>query len=55
MSPATIIVLAVLVAAVALIVFYFVRKKKKGEHICSCGGNCSACGLCSQNNPTQDE
>jgi predicted ABC-type sugar transport system permease subunit len=48
MTPATIVILALLVVAVGLIIYYFIRKKKRGEHICSCGGNCAACGLCSQ-------
>ncbi len=54
MTPATIAILAILVLAVGLIIFYFVRKKKKGEHICSCGGNCAACGLCSPNEPKNE-
>ena len=36
-------IIALLFAAV---VIGMIKKRRRGEHICSCGGNCDACGLC---------
>ena len=39
-----IIVGAVLLAAVAAVIFTMIRNKKKGKSSCGCG--CSTCGAC---------
>ena len=45
----TILASAVLLAIVAAIIINMVKRKKKGQHLIDCGGNCSACGgACSQ-------
>lgn len=49
----TILVSLVLILIVAGIVFYLVRQKKSGKSSCSCGGNCSSCGVCPHCNPTK--
>ena len=43
----TIIISVILLALVALIVRYLIKSKRSGKNILSCGGNCSACGMCS--------
>ncbi|MEA4912744.1 MAG: FeoB-associated Cys-rich membrane protein [Oscillospiraceae bacterium] len=44
MNGPTLIVLAVVVAIVAAIVIAHIRRKKRGEASCSCGG-CSSCPM----------
>lgn len=46
MNISTFIVLAVVVIVFAAIIIVGICNKKKGKHSCSCGGNCSACGVC---------
>ena len=41
----TIIISAVLIAAVAAIIRRIIKDRKAG--ISSCGGNCASCGMCS--------
>ncbi len=41
----TVIIAALIGVAFVAIVANEVRKKKKGIHTCSCGGNCGACPL----------
>lgn len=41
----TIIISAILAAVFAAIVVDQVKKKKSGKAVCSCGGNCAACGV----------
>lgn len=43
----TVVVSLVLVAVVFLIVRSMIKTKRSGKHVLSCGGNCSACGMCS--------
>ncbi len=43
----TIIVSIILVAIVALIIASIIKSKRAGKNVLSCGGNCSACGMCS--------
>lgn len=45
MNLASWIVLAVICAAVLSVVFYEIRKKKKGKGGCSCGASCGACAM----------
>lgn len=45
MNAATMIVLMILAAVVAGAVGIMIKDKKNGKS--SCGGNCSACGICS--------
>ena len=42
----TIVVGIVLAIIVALIVRSMIRAKRSGKKVLSCGGNCSACGMC---------
>ncbi|MCR4712847.1 MAG: FeoB-associated Cys-rich membrane protein [Treponemataceae bacterium] len=42
----TVVVSLVLVAVVFLIVRSMIKTKRSGKHVLSCGGNCSACGMC---------
>ncbi len=42
----TIIISLILLALVALIVRYMIKSKRSGKNVLSCGGNCSACGMC---------
>ena len=42
----TVVVAAVIAIMIVLAVVNIVRRRRRGEHICSCGGNCEACGLC---------
>ena len=41
----TIIVCAILAAIISLIVVYLIRQRKKGKHLCSCGGCCESCAM----------
>lgn len=45
MNWPTIIVAALVVAAVLAIVICGIRNKKKGKHSCSCGGSCGGCAM----------
>ncbi|MCH5194968.1 MAG: FeoB-associated Cys-rich membrane protein [Oscillospiraceae bacterium] len=47
MNPGTIVVLLIVAAIVALILFSMIRNKKKGKSSCSCGcGSCQNSSLC---------
>ena len=45
MNWPTIIVAALVAAAVIAIVIHGIRNRKKGKHSCSCGGSCSGCAM----------
>ena len=47
----TALVASIIGGIVVLIIIGEIRKKKRGQSSCSCGGNCGACGLC----PSQKE
>ena len=42
----TAVIAGIIVLLLAAVAVSGIRKKKRGEHFCSCGGNCSTCGLC---------
>jgi len=46
MTPATLIVTALVAVVFAAIVITSIRNHKKGKHSCSCGSSCAACGMC---------
>ena len=46
----TIAVAGVIAIAFAAVIIKSVIDKKKGKRACSCGGNCSVCGLCPSKN-----
>ena len=50
----TVVVAAVIAIMIVLAVVNLVRRRRRGEHICSCGGNCEACGLC-KSCPSEEE
>ncbi len=45
MNLPTVIVLLLVIALFTAIVAREIINKKKGKSSCSCGGNCSACGV----------
>ena len=42
----TLIISGIIALLFAAVVIGIIKKRRRGEHICSCGGNCAACGLC---------
>jgi hypothetical protein len=42
----TSIIVGIIALLFAAVVIGMIKKRRRGEHICSCGGNCAACGLC---------
>ena len=46
MNAPTIIVLCILAVAGAAIIAVGLRNKKRGKHLCSCGGGCGSCNAC---------
>ena len=49
-NAVTVIVIAVLLAAVGLAVFYLIKEKRKKQKSGGCTGNCATCGMnCSYN------
>ena len=42
----TILISVILLAVVALIIRSMINTKRSGKNVLSCGGNCSACGMC---------
>ncbi len=53
----TIIIAAVIAAAVIAIIFNNIRKSKKGEGSCACSGGCSGCkgGCCAGFEETENK
>ena len=45
MNVPTLIVLAMVTAALAAIIIGQIRRKKQGKSSCSCGGSCGACPM----------
>lgn len=45
MNVPTLIVLALVAAALAAIIYGQIRRKKQGKSSCSCGGSCGACPM----------
>ncbi|MBE6600555.1 MAG: FeoB-associated Cys-rich membrane protein [Ruminococcaceae bacterium] len=41
----SILIIAVIAAAFAAVVARLIINKKKGKHICSCGGSCGSCPM----------
>lgn len=55
LNAGTIGVSVVLILIVGLIIYKMIKDKKSGKSSCSCGGNCSCCGMAGSCHTTEND
>ncbi len=45
MNIPSIIIICLIAAALVGVIAMLIKNKKKGKHICSCGGSCGSCPM----------